>query len=383
MINNKTILIGMGKPTGPIPVHFLALGNELNKRGYIVHILMHCREPLEEKIDAPQIHFWKWRPKNKWARIYDFFYASRMINQCKPICVISGHRETGSLVFAGFLHRTPIRIIWHHILTSQTDIDDRGLKIKVKIGRMIRIPFFAKMCTTVVGVSKSAITDMETIYKVPKDKLQLLYNSLPDPSQQLMDQSVILTGKEEERLICLGRLDVSKGQDVLIRAISLLTEDFPKIRLFIIGGGPCEKQLYALVDELHLNEHVIFKGVINHETVMKILSSASISIVPSRMDNLPTTAIESLSLGIPVIGTYVGGIPEIVTNHINGILVNVDDPKMLAANIKLLLENNEMRVKMSTNARRSFIEKFEQKPGVKIQADWIDEIISARIILNN
>lgn len=240
MIENKTILIGMGKPTGPVPVHFMALGNELIKRGYSVHILMHCRESLEGKFEIP-IHFWKWRPTNKFARIYDFLYASRMITKYKPVCVISGHRETGSLIFAGFLQRTPIRAIWHHILTSQTDIDNKGSKIRLKLGRIVRIPFFAGMCTHVVGVSKSAINDMERVYKVPKEKLNLLYNSLPDPNQQEIDPSILLTGKEEERLVCLGRLDEFKGQDVLIRAIGLLTENFPKIKLFIIGGGLVKK----------------------------------------------------------------------------------------------------------------------------------------------
>lgn len=130
------------------------------------------------------------------------------------------------------------------------------------------------------------------------------------------------------------------------------------------------------MNDLGLNDHIIFKGVINHEKVMNILSSTSMSIVPSRMDNLPTTAIEALSSGIPAIGTLAGGIPEIIINNYNGILVTVDDPIMLAASIKLLLENNELRKKMSINARKSFKERFEQKPGVKVQADWIDGIIS-------
>jgi len=337
---------------------------------------MHSRAPLEEKIEIPQIHFWKWRPTNKFARIYDFLYAIHMIKKYKPVCVISGHRDTGSLIFAGFLQRTPIRAMWHHTLTSQIDIDNKGSKIKLKLGRYIRIPFYAGMCTHVVGVSKFAIMDMERVYNVRREKLRLLYNSLPDPSQQEIIPSILLTGAIEERLVCFGRLYESKGQDVLIRAIGLLKENFPKIKLFIIGGGPCENKFRALVNDLGLNDYIIFKGVVHHEKVMNILSSASMSVVPSRMDNLPTTAIESLSLGVPVIGTLVGGIPEIITNGYDGILIHVDDPIMLASSIKLLLEDNELREKMSVNARNSFMERFEQKPGVRLQADWIEEIIS-------
>jgi glycosyltransferase involved in cell wall biosynthesis len=376
MINNKIILIGMGKPTGPVPIHYLALGNELLRRGYKVHILMHSRVPLEKNNEILPIHFWKWRPTNKFARIYDFIYATRMIIKYKPICVISGHRDTGSLIFAGFLLRTKIRVKWHHILTSQTDIDGKESKLRLKLGRIAKTPFYSEMCTHIVGVSKFAIKDMERVYKVRSEKLQLLYNSLLDPRQNETDSSVFLTGAVEERLVCFGRLNISKGQDVLIRAIGLLKDNFPKIKLFIIGGGPCDAPFKALVKDLGLNDHINFIGVISHEKAMSILASGSISIIPSRMDNLPTTGIEALSLGVPVISTLTGGIPEIVENNYDGILVKVDDPRALANSIKLLLEDNEMREKMSVNARKSFLERFEQKRGVMVQADWIDGIIS-------
>jgi glycosyltransferase involved in cell wall biosynthesis len=84
--------------------------------------------------------------------------------------------------------------------------------------------------------------------------------------------------------------------------------------------------------------------------------------------------VESLAVGTPVVASSVGGIPEVVRDGVDGFLVPPDDPAALAAKVKLLLSDVELRRKMSLNARERFLSTFEQGKVVEEQADWLENI---------
>jgi glycosyltransferase involved in cell wall biosynthesis len=228
--------------------------------------------------------------------------------------------------------------------------------------------------THFIGVSNAAKSDLERVMKTAPERTFVLYNTLSDP----LDPNCLspkLNGLPEERIVCVGRLDISKGQDILIHAVNILKDKFPNIRVHFIGTGKDAQRFQLLAEELGVSTNCHFIGVVPHHEVLSWMYSASLTVVPSRMDNLPTTAIESMAVGTPVIGTAVGGIPEVLGG--GGILVPPEDPASLAESIASLLRDEQLRKLWSNKARTRFLEVFERSRVIPKHADFYEELLAA------
>jgi len=163
----------------------------------------------------------------------------------------------------------------------------------------------------------------------PSEKILVVNNAfsagLPTP----------LETQKEDYFLYFGRLSSEKGVDLAIKA----SGHDPRLKLKIVGNGPDELSLKTL-DEKSIREgRVEFLGWCEGVELSTLISQAKATIIPSRWyENFPLTALESLSLGTPVIASDIGGLPEIVTSK-NGILVPPDDIKALhQAMLDILLE---------------------------------------------
>lgn len=160
------------------------------------------------------------------------------------------------------------------------------------------------------------------------------------------------------RLVCVGRLYEHKGQDILLRAFRYLADDFSDLDVELIGDGPFRSSLLSLSQELGLADRVVFRGGISREEVLGVLRRASISCLPSRGETFGLVLLEAMAVGTPVIATRVGGIPEVVRDGIDGLLVAPDDPRALSDAIRKLLSDDVLRSRLVGNAKRRVREKF-------------------------
>ena len=115
-----------------------------------------------------------------------------------------------------------------------------------------------------------------------------------------------------------------------------------------------KKALEKLTQELGLNNHVLFLGFRNDITCL--LNTLDLFVLPSVSEGLPNVVLEAMACSLPVVATSVGGVPEILANKQNGILVPPRDPMAIATAILELLDNRERRVSIGLNARK-FVEK--------------------------
>ena len=117
-----------------------------------------------------------------------------------------------------------------------------------------------------------------------------------------------------------------------------------------VGRDSHEKGIDILkAAESKIDGNVIYCTDRSWEDAMHIIKSSSIVVVPSRMESLPTTVKEAFFLNVPVIGTDVGGIPELITNNETGILVPPENPGKLADAVNELLSDKEKAEKLATN----------------------------------
>lgn len=130
-----------------------------------------------------------------------------------------------------------------------------------------------------------------------------------------------------------------------------------KKKVVFVGRNSFEKGIDILQKaEPYINADVTYCTDMTWERAMTIMKSSDIVVVPSRVESSPTVIKEAFYLGVPVIGTNIAGIAEIITNNKNGILVSPNDPKNLAKSTNHLLENSECRARLA-DAGRDFVLK--------------------------
>lgn len=145
-------------------------------------------------------------------------------------------------------------------------------------------------------------------------------------------------------VLSVGRLVPYKGHDVLIRAFQGLRGEGLDLRLIIAGEGHWRPYLESLVSELGLEQHVSFLGhVPNGPRLWRVYRQAHIFVLPSLSEALGLVIIEAMANGLPVVASAVGGIPDVVVNGVNGLLVRPGDADELSRAIKRLVEDNLLR----------------------------------------
>lgn len=145
--------------------------------------------------------------------------------------------------------------------------------------------------------------------------------------------------------VVVGRFSPEKGIDVFIEAFSRVAFGSQNTHAILVGDGQDHRMLERKVRELGIKNRVHFVGYTN--TPGDFMIDADIIVLPSRSEGMPNVALEAMALGKPVIGTVVGGIPEIVKNGNSGLLVSSEDAEELASAMLKVLNNKRLSKRLS------------------------------------
>ncbi len=197
---------------------------------------------------------------------------------------------------------------------------------------------------------------------IPNEKIELIYNAVNANSQNLPNNTDLRRQYSipQNSIICIavGRLVAIKGFDILIQTAHLLGKQLKNVHFLIVGDGQCKAELADQVNALGVNKSVTFAGYQDHETVLSFVKSSDIFIMPSRYEGTPIALLEAASLGIPVIASNVGGIPELVQDQVHALLIPPDDPQSLAQAVKRIINDKKLAETLSANAVERIKEKF-------------------------
>jgi teichuronic acid biosynthesis glycosyltransferase TuaC len=138
-------------------------------------------------------------------------------------------------------------------------------------------------------------------------------------------------------ILNVARLSEEKGQNYLIEAMKFVIKEKKDVLCLIGGTGPLAKQLQKQIKRLGLEKYVQLCGFIPNEKIAYYMNGADIFVLPSLSEGNPTVMFEALGIGLPFIGTKVGGIPEIIISENFGLLVEPQNPKDLAEKIIIAL----------------------------------------------
>jgi glycosyltransferase involved in cell wall biosynthesis len=153
----------------------------------------------------------------------------------------------------------------------------------------------------------------------------------------------------QPQIISVGGLNRHKGMDIVIRAFAQVKA--PGSRLCIVGSGPLETTLRELAGSLGLAKRVEFTGTLETDRVIERMNASTALVIGSRMDTSPNVISEAHAIGLPVIGTRVGGIPEMIDEGTNGYVVDEDDAQAMGERMDRLLSDPETCRRMGEAGR--------------------------------
>ena len=156
----------------------------------------------------------------------------------------------------------------------------------------------------------------------------------------------------------IARLDPKKDLATMLRAIARVAEACSNVRLLIVGGGydTYREELEALAERLGIRSRVVFLGFRND--AQAVLSLCDISVLSSVTEGLPNAVLESMMLGKPVVSTRVGGVPELISDGVEGFLVAPRDPEQFADRILRLVGNPQLAEAMGRAGRARALRDF-------------------------
>jgi len=158
--------------------------------------------------------------------------------------------------------------------------------------------------------------------------------------------------KERGRIVFVGRLEHQKNLLALIDAV----KNIPNVKLYIIGDGSLRKVIEDKIRRENIG-NVILLGTVPHDKLPWELNKSEIFILPSLWEGHPKALLEAMACGLPVIGSNVEGIRELIVDGYNGLLCEPNS-ESIRKTIQYLLNNPELRKKLSENARRFVVENF-------------------------
>jgi glycosyltransferase involved in cell wall biosynthesis len=179
---------------------------------------------------------------------------------------------------------------------------------------------------------------------------------LPNPAPRLpvlpsRDELRRALGMSGDALVLgfAGRLTAQKALDDLFEALAAV----PEAVLLLLGDGPERERLERLVRELALEGRVSFLGGGDRDAVLRLFAASDAAVLSSAWENFPHTVVEALAVGTPVVATAVGGVPEIVRDGVNGLLVPAGDPAALGLALRRIGEDAELRRRLAAAAAPS------------------------------
>lgn len=224
--------------------------------------------------------------------------------------------------------------------------------------RMVTRAVVARGATRLVAVSQADRARM-VADGLPGERILVAPNGVPSPARvcdRAAARARLGIGTDVPLAVAVGRLHAVKAFDVLLRAAEPLRRLVPRAWVLVAGEGPDRARLEALRDELGAGDVVRLLG--RREDVCDLLAACDVAVSCSHSEASPLAVMEYMGAGRATVATAVGGVPEVVRDGVEGVLVAPDDPDALATALAALLGDPLRAATLGGAARKRQVERF-------------------------
>ena len=327
------------------------LASHMAKQGIDVEILTYYDKPVSYMPDSRVKHTTVEKMTGTTNKVYNLFAIRRYFIKNAKV-VISFLAPFNVMAIAANLG-TGVPVI----------VADRNDPKKIpsnKCVRKVRDILYRFASGIVVQTQKNKAYFGKTVQK----KTQVIYN----PIDLKENAGIALKCKKEKKIVTAGRLMPQKNQKMMIQAFVNVLKKHPDYKLIIYGEGPKRQELECLCIESGVVESVFLPG--NVTDIHEQMKDAKMFVLSSDYEGMPNALIEAMCLGLPVISTRVSGATDLIIDHQNGILTEINHQEQLEKAMMELIENKELEEKLARNA----IKLNEDLEVSKIMRQWTDLI---------
>lgn len=250
----------------------------------------------------------------------------------------------------------------------------QDINIFPHVSRILRKRIRRLLCQTdqLIAVSEEMRAEMEKLAH-PCRPIEVIYRGCDTGLfRPLEDRGAVRRGLgwEEDDLVCvfMGQLADTKGVPELLEAVCELRGEFPGLRLILIGASRMERRYRDFVAEHGLEDRVTLTGYVEPNEVPGYLGACDVFAFPSHTEGMPNALVEAMSCEAACVATRAGGIPELLEDGRNGLLVEIQRTDQLTAGMRTLLGNSSLRAELGRAARRTVLERFDADRNVGVLA---------------
>jgi glycosyltransferase involved in cell wall biosynthesis len=282
-------------------------------------------------------------------------FVRRLLRE-RNIGVMHSHMHGADFIAA--FARIGLKGVRHFSTIHNVPQDNPGTLFRIKSTVMTLMAFH--LADKVFAVSAPVARRMRREMLLPGSKVATTLNSIdfeemnPEPAAVNRLRRELKHDEKTRLIMCVGILFWVKGQTYLIQALDLLRDQYPNIKLVLLGRGHDEAQIRSLVDQLDLQDRVVFAGY--QLNVPDWLSVADVYAQPSMFDPLPRALLEAMYMGLPVVASDLDTIRQIVTHGESGLVAERKSAAALADAIGYMLDNPDHARAMG-DAAREFVTK--------------------------
>ena len=270
---------------------------------------------------------------------------------------------------SAFFARTPIVIAHAH--TTYFSFSKRNKFVEKSLSHFT---------DRIVCVSKAVQKFVVEVEKIHPSKTCLIYNAAVVPDTRNLDEqteserSLLGITNNDFVAVSVASLTSHKGHHILLDAAAIIMRKYPHFKLLTVGTGPLRGELEKHAKRSGIFNNTIFAGL--KENVFPLLKFANIFVLAStEREGLGIALIEAMAAGLPLIGTRIGGIPEVIEEDVNGLLVAPGDAEALAAAIKTLIDSKELAERMGRQGEKMYHEKFSVPQMIRKLESLYDKLL--------
>ena len=357
--------------TGGMEIHVQELVEGLVKRGHKVTIITTKHPKGIEKEDL-KIYYVGDKPLKYTKRFYkESAGLFEKLNKKEEFDIVHS-QSTSGFGFAKFCkERVPLVVTLHGTIRNEikSALNTKSIKGFV-IASYLSLKWLPSSIdkTTlnksdkIIAVSNELKEDIKKQYKVPEEKLVVIPNGIdidkfkPMPVEDLREKWDLT---DEKVILSVGAINKQKGFHLLLKILPDILKENKNVKLVIVGTGPYLQELKVMAKKLDILNNVVFAGRVSEEDLPKYYNLADVCVFPTlRMEGLPLVVPEAMACEKPVIASRIGGVPTVIENNKDGILIEPDNLKELKAKFLEVLSDEELSKKLSKNARKKVVERF-------------------------
>ena len=342
---------------GGISAHIYNLSKRLIERGHKVTVITRgtWRKTYYEDIEGISVYRVRFIPFYPNPFKLHGLFVNKLFKRIEPELDLLHVHGSISPVIGTHL---PTVVTVHGTLTK--DIDNMPVKsFHFLIVKLLRKQILnaekaiLESAGVITAVSESCAKELKEYHTISKEII-VVNNGV--------DTNFFIPGKNKKKgnyILYTGRLETRKGLIDFIESAKYVCPESADIKFILTGKGTIKNYLERKINELGLKKNFYFAGFVDRGTLLEYYQNATIYVLPSYYEGLPTTLLEAMSCGIPLIATDVKGSSEVITDGETGLLVPPRDPKKLAEAILRLLDDEELRERISINARKYVVDNYD------------------------